>query len=136
MSPTTKLTRDLKWESLLDKFFLENMKRPFVWGEWDCGLFAAGAIQVMTGVDLAEPYRGRYSDEAGARALGSAESIAESIGLQECPPNFAHRGDLVLLSNTPDPCLGILGMDGRAVMVTDNGLTFLKRTRILRSWHV
>jgi len=133
------MTRLADWDRLLDAFLQENLKRPFEFGTWDCGLFTAGAIQAMTGVDLAETYRGTYHSEEEAKALGTPEEIVGKSALADfgCEPNFAHRGDLVLLSNPPlNPCLGILGLDGRAIMATDEGLTWVPRERVLKSWHV
>jgi hypothetical protein len=121
------------WEGLLDTFFQENRLRSFEIGVWDCGLFSAGAIQAITGIDLAEPYRGTYSSPEDV----SLEDIVSQTKLEECPPNYAHRGDLLLLRNSPNPpCLGILGLDGQGMMVTDNGLARIPRDRVLRSWHV
>lgn len=130
------MTRVKDWERVLDKLFQANRSRPFAWGTWDCGIFAADAIQAMTGVDLAESYRGTYSTETEARLLGTVEEIVGKTELKECPPNFAHRGDLLLVTNPGTPCLGILSLNGRAVIVTDNGLALLPRTAILRSWHI
>ena len=125
------------WEGLLDEFFQANLSRSFQWGEWDCGLFAAGAIQAMTGEDLASEYRGNYSSALEAAHFGGAERIAELAGLDEILVGFAGRGDLVLLANDPhDPCLGILGLDGRAVMVTGSGLAWVDREKVLRAWKV
>jgi hypothetical protein len=120
----------------LGELFQVNRSRPFAWGTWDCGIFAADAIQAMTGVDLGAGYRGQYSSAAEAALFGTVEEIVAKTELTPCPPNFAHRGDLLLVTNPRTACLGILGLDGRAVIVTDNGLAWLPRTAILRSWHI
>ena len=55
------------WEKILHDT-LETMKeRPFVWGTFDCCLFAADIVQALTGVDYAAGYRGTYHSEAEAR---------------------------------------------------------------------
>ena len=41
--------------------------RPFLWGEFDCCLFAADCTASVCGVDPAENYRGKYTTETGAK---------------------------------------------------------------------
>ena len=47
---------------------VERMRRlPFEWGTQDCGVGLAGNLTLaLTGVDVAAPWRGRYSTQAGA----------------------------------------------------------------------
>ncbi len=64
------LTRQPHWATRgLHAFLLARARAPFVWGANDCALFAADAIEAMTGVDIASDFRGRYHDEASAQAL-------------------------------------------------------------------
>lgn len=87
------------WPSRLEASLLAARRRPFEWGAHDCCLFAAGAVEACTGVDLAAEYRGGYSDEAGARALleqlGGLQAMAGQVG-PEIAPRLAAAGDIGL----------------------------------------
>lgn len=44
-------------------------RQAFVWGETDCIMATCNHIRDVTGIDPAAPWRGSYSDGAGAQAL-------------------------------------------------------------------
>ncbi|MBL0374040.1 hypothetical protein JJB09_18625 [Rhizobium sp. KVB221] len=64
-----KLTRRDDWHPRLLDYVHAQERTPFNWGQSDCLLFVAGAIEAMTGEDVAAPYRGKYSSFEEARAL-------------------------------------------------------------------
>lgn len=90
------------WRARLDKMFDEIRRTPFDWATGhDCALaLASGAIRALTGVDVAAPYRGKYSNEIGAIKLlkqhgfDNLEALAASL-LPEIPVSRAHLGDIV-----------------------------------------
>lgn len=90
------------WEQRLYAFTRGHLRTPYAWGTHDCALFAAGAIEVITGQDIASEWRG-YEDEAGAHEaldrLGcdSVADLPERFGLEPCSPSEARRGDVVLV---------------------------------------
>ena len=47
-------------------------RTQFVWGRTDCILATCDHVQRCTGIDPAAPWRGSYSDEAGATAIYEA----------------------------------------------------------------
>lgn len=47
----------------------EWQRAKFVWGETDCIMATCNYIMDVTGIDPAAPWRGSYSDEAGAQAI-------------------------------------------------------------------
>ncbi|QDP65857.1 MAG: hypothetical protein Unbinned7865contig1001_56 [Prokaryotic dsDNA virus sp.] len=47
----------------------EWRKTEFVWGSADCIMSVCDYILDQTGIDPAAPWRGTYSDEAGAQAI-------------------------------------------------------------------
>lgn len=112
------------WPSRLH-VYVESMRDvPFSYGTFDCGLFAAGCIDAMTGLDLAEDLRG-YTDRRecleGCRLLcGSAsirklgEYIAARYELGEVPILMAQRGDLAIVKNRR---FGIIALSGTEIMV-------------------
>ena len=78
-------------------------------------MWTADVVMAMSvdGIDLAAPYRGTYSDAAGAAAViadatggGTLEDlmvmIAAQYTLPEVAPTFAWRGDIALF-DTPLP---------------------------------
>jgi hypothetical protein len=80
----------------LADYMLECVKRPFAWGEWDCALFVADIVQIMTGIDPAREWRGTYSTAADAVALwatlGGSDAICESLGTLH--HGFPRDGDI------------------------------------------
>lgn len=44
-------------------------REPFQWGRGDCILSVCDHVAAVTGIDPAAPWRGSYSDEAGAEAI-------------------------------------------------------------------
>lgn len=139
----------------LDTFLRENANQPFVWSQWDCCLFAANAIQAMTGVDIASDFRGKYTNEASAFALiksvtggttvaDAAAYCAQKHGLTEWvgtdgkpTPLRAMRGDLVVISNAGDLIAGVVDLSGRYVAaMSETGIIRLSIRSIVRAWHV
>src|SRR5690349_271236 len=106
------VTRLPDWEERLTEIIRARHRAPFAWGQFDCALFACDAVLAMTGVDLAEPFRGRYADALGAlRAirkftsggnLGDVARIqAAAFTIPEVDPPFAMLGDVVLGDGGP-----------------------------------
>jgi len=141
------------WESRLESYLLENRKRPFKYGSWDCALFVCGAIEAMTGNDPAAWFRGRYTSRAEARELmrektGTAnfyhffESMAAEFHMPEVAMTLAHRGDMVLVETGGACSLGIVGLDGQRIILAGEtragvqGLGFVGLDRGVRAWRV
>jgi hypothetical protein len=130
--------------------FLKQAKStPFKWGSNDCCLFAANAVLAITGTDLADDFRGKYTDEASAFALiktvtggttvaDAAAYCAKKHNLTEyAHPLMAKRGDLVVISNAGNLIAGVVHLNGREVVsVNDQGMVRLPITSITRSWSI
>jgi hypothetical protein len=144
------LKRIEHWETRAFHTFLEERcGAPFVWGENDCALFAADAIKSITGIDIAESFRGKYSDEAsaieaiktitgGSTLTDAAVWCATRAGLAELKyPLMARRGDLVLVDRGDGTLIaGVVHLGGaHAVSVGPKGLVRLRITSIVRAWH-
>jgi hypothetical protein len=142
------LTRKPDWQSCLSSYVLECAAKPFRYGELDCGLFVAGAIEAMTGVDVAGDLRGVYATRKEAfgtirRLAGRAsmEAIAECIaarcGAQEVPVAFAQRGDAVQLGRGRAATLGIVAMHGTEILApAKDGLVRMEMSKAVRAWHI
>lgn len=110
------LERLTDWRSRLSQHIEAERFRPFVWGEHDCCLWICDCIKVMTGVDIAEPYRGQYENAFGAikqmRLIDNVKTV-HSLALKRIGPTkpwqFAKTGDIVA-ANLPN--LGVGEMDG------------------------
>jgi hypothetical protein len=127
----------------------DSAKKPFKWGEWDCCLSAASAIESFTGTDIADDFRGKYTDEDTAFALikevtggstvaDAAAYCAEKYGLTEYKfPLMAKRGDLVVAANGDTLIAACVHLNGRHIVsVSERGLVRLPITKITRSWSV
>jgi len=92
------------WRARLAAEMDRQRRDAFAWGRHDCAIgFAAGIVEALTGVDLAQDYRGRYRTQAGAlRPL--RDSGAAGLGdfaatmLPEIHPSRARVGDLGIIA--------------------------------------
>lgn len=90
-----------EWPERLNRFLMAADRKRFEWGVHDCCLFAARAVQELTGQDFAAPFYDQYDDALSASRLlvkhGGVRGIATSALGEEIPPLTAGRGDIVLL---------------------------------------
>lgn len=110
------------WQPRLRAYLANVQREPFQYGRLDCGLFAAGAVAAMTGMDPARKWRGRYSTFKGAlRALrkdGFDDQVAVARALfQEIPVLTAREGDWAVVDGDGGPALGVVVGAQIAVMM-------------------
>ena len=128
------------WETLLAEYLDKCLNKPFVWGEHDCCLFAANVIKIITGVDFAAPFRGKYSTQLGAiRALkrygsGDLTSTLNMIFGEPVSKLNVRRGDVALVANSGEPAMAIVFNGLWYVGV--NGLVKTTMTDALVFWRV
>ncbi len=145
--PTTQLRRRHDWPERLAGVLRAARGQGFRWGDHDCALFAARAVEAMTGHDPAAGFRGRYKTRRGAYgrlrrfAAGglaeAAEKIAKTLRAEEIAPATAGRGDVVLVAAATGEALGVIDLSGRGIAVTGpDGLSILPRSAALRAWRV
>jgi hypothetical protein len=143
------MKRSTHWATReLNQHIISRAKAPHVYGSNDCCTFAADGIKAMTGVDIAEDFRG-YTTEAGALkaikkvAGGStvedaASYCAKKYELTELKfPLMAQRGDLVLIEEADGLKMGLIHLSGACAVVP--GETELRRvalTAIKRAWRI
>ena len=126
------------WHNRLIAVIRAAEKRPFLWGEHDCCLFAADCAEAMTGDNFADGWRGTYDSETGAkkallRGGGSLEKVLIKY-LDEVPVKMAQRGDIAVVENGDTRCAGVIY--GGAVWVPgEEGLVCL-RIKPLSTWRV
>lgn len=129
-------------------FLVARRTVPFAWGTNDCAIFAADAIEAITGTDIAAEFRGKYTNELGA--LRAVKEIAGGVELADATaycarkygleqydyPLLAKRGDLVVVRNSDGAEItGVIGLDGRYVLSPgDEGLVQLPITSVVMAW--
>lgn len=101
------------WRTALADYVHRVAHLSFQWGEHDCALFAAGAVEVMTGEDIAAPYRGRYKTMAGGlramRKTGHDDHVAYFASLfEEIHPSHATVGDIAVIAIDEGEALGVV----------------------------
>lgn len=126
------ITRKDNWPEILASE-IAAADRPFVWGEWDCCLFAAHVVRAMTGEDFAKSFRGYRTKNDALKLLkqhGGVSGIASKF-LPEIPTTFACRGDVVEIDDALGICIGQWSM-----FLTETGLVQLPTLDGVRAWSV
>lgn len=126
------------WHNRLIAVIRAAEKRPFLWGEHDCCLFAADCAEAMTGDNFADGWRGTYDSETGAkkallRGGGSLEKVLAKY-LDEVPVKMAQRGDIAVVENAGTRCAGVIY--GGAVWVPGGEGLVCLRIKPLSTWRV
>jgi len=136
------------WQSELSRYLLSCERTPFSYGHLDCGLFAAGAIETMTGVDIAWQLRGKYHSRTEAftavkELCGKATmaAIADHLfalyGIPEIRVLSAQRGDIVQLRAGRLSSLGVVAMHGTEICCpTKSGIRRTPLIQATRAWHI
>ena len=99
------------WQIRLAAYLNDCSRRQLAYGQHDCALFAAGAVQAMTGIDLADGWRGRYSTLRGGLRVLRAQGYRDHIALAAAhlPEIAAPRpGDLAAIDTPDGPALGVV----------------------------
>lgn len=124
----------------LSAFIQSRLNTAFEWGTHDCCLFAADAVKLQTGADLASEYRGHYRSALGAnRALRKHGHLSLTSVLNEklgnpIPRLNAMRGDIVLMNVDGQEVVGVYF---RQVFVPgENGLVLLPINEAIHVWRV
>ena len=126
------------WHNRLISVIRAAEKRPFLWGEHDCCLFAADCAEAMTGDNFANGWRGTYDSETGAkkallRGGGSLENVLAKY-LDEVPVKMAQRGDIAVVENSGTLCAGVIY--GGAVWVPGEAGLVCLRIKPLSTWRI
>lgn len=120
------MQRRSDWLARLNAYIAAAHGRAFEYGKHDCALFAGGAIEAMTGEDLAAPFRGAYSTlghgmKAVMRAGYNGPFDLLRAHLAAIPIAQAQVGDLAMLKTPAGPAIGVV-QGARIFYVTDRGL--------------
>lgn len=125
------------WERRLSAYLAEPGRDVFEWGRQDCALFAAGAVEAVTGVHPFPEVAGTYSDAEGAaevlRGLGGTLFRTIDSAFPRKEPGFAQRGDLVFAQKAVGVCMGARGV---FLQLDFPGFAFLPRDTFTHAWEV
>lgn len=107
------MSRLPNWRHRLASYVSDKARAEFDPGQTDCALFAAGAVEAVTGHDPAQGHRGRYNTiQGGLRRLrksGTTDHVAMAARLfAEIPVSYAQPGDLAVLASDDGPALGVV----------------------------
>lgn len=126
------------WPQRLYAAIEQRRRLPHAWGSNDCALMAADLVRAMTGEDFGAPFRGRYSDADGARAILAAlghpdlASLADSFLPRLERPR---RGDVLLLPSRNGDYLAIAHSSG-AIGPGPTGVEIVSRIGLKACWGV
>lgn len=140
------MTRKSNWDELLATFMLQRHHQPFKWGSNDCVTFAFDWINVCTGIDYGEGYRGTYKDKLGAAKVlakhnvGDAETLVETFSntfFREQPLLMTMRGDIVSgnRGEEGDVAVGVC-VGAMVAFVGKHGIEHVPLMECRRSWHI
>lgn len=110
------IVRRPDWRARLADLVVARRFLPMQWGQRDCCLFAADAVNAITGIDFAEGLRGYSSAKGAVRALRRAgfSSVIAYVDLRLPRAERPRDGDVVGL-----PCPEASGLD--VLMIADGG---------------
>lgn len=131
------------WNARLTDYLLAAGRQQIEPGRFDCMLFAAGAVRVMTGTDLAADYRGRYSTLKGGlrvlKRLGYADHVALIDALLGDRVGWMalRSGDVAAVpGDDGTPAIGVVTGDLIRCLAADGGLATVSLDAALFGWRV
>lgn len=129
------------WRTALADYVQLASTEPFQWGRHDCALFAAGAVQVMTGEDFAADYRGKYQTLRGGLRLLKKAGLANHAEMaaslfEEVHPSQAMVGDVAAVEEDGAIALGIVQGELIYVLRPDAGIATVPLLRATRAFRV
>jgi hypothetical protein len=120
----------------LSEYVLSKKSQPFEYGVNDCCLFAAGAVEVITGENPIPEFIGAYDSlKTSIKALktlgsGTLEKTMDAK-FTEIQIGYAQTGDLAF----HDGSIGVI-IDADALFVSDDGLVRISRDNWTKAWSV
>ena len=130
------------WTVRVHEYLEMKHGTPFKWGESDCCLFACNIVMVMTGVDIAKKWRGKYKTARGAkrflkRGLNTVtEETMEEFNCAEVKIPFRRRFDLALIESGQGLALGVINAHGNVWAQGENKMEEMPSSCILRVWRI
>lgn len=122
---------------LLSRYLNQVRAKRFRPGTHDCGLYVAGWVLMLTGVDHGAPWRGRYRSMDRLYEVMRAEGFDSHVDyvaslFPEVAPAMAQAGDLAVVDGA---ALGIVSGD-RVFVLRPDGVGHVSRLRAQRAFKV
>jgi hypothetical protein len=115
------------WHSKLLAYIDLQEREPFAYGINDCLLMTAGAVEVVTGVDHAAPFRGKYQTmQEGRGLIGRPVLKFMREKFPEIHVSQAHDGDIAAKKIRREWTFGVL-IGPHFYVQTETGLGILPR---------
>lgn len=122
------MMRVLDWRSRLIEWGVQQIGKPFKWGQTDCAMLVRRALEECFGRDLV-PHVPQWSDRRRAqrtlKKYGSWRSMLLSLGAEERPINFARTGDVIWMDEPTEPVGGEaygVWLDAACLVSSDEGV--------------
>lgn len=130
--------RFLGWRVRLQAYLTDWQGAEFRYGKHDCALFAAGAVQAMTGRDLARGLRGYRTEAGGVRKVRKAgyRDHVDVFGQNLPAAERLRVGDVAVVESDGGLALGVVQGRGVFVMRPDQGLTMVPLSYAVRGFAV
>lgn len=97
--PLQPLRRLHDWPERLAAYLARQLNTRFEWGTHDCVLFAAGAVQAITGAQvLPVQWASRAAAAQALRSRGGLVAAVDGVLPRIASPAHAWRGDVVLVT--------------------------------------
>ena len=131
------------WQTHLHHYLSANKNREFAWGDWDCCVFANGALKAISGLSVMPPeLQWRNESEAmtaiqdyGRTFANAIKMACRSAGLEPIDVQQITAGDLCVYMNDNEELCGIC--DGFALISpSDHGYAFNKCETARLAWRV
>lgn len=135
------LIRRYDWRVRLGRWLRSINDRAVRPGQHDCCLFGAGAIRAQTGVDLAAPFRGRYTTFAGGRRILRRAGYADHIALiadwlPEAHVSEALDGDIAIVPTEEGDAVAVVQGAVVYVLTPSGGLGMAPMAPVTRLFKV
>ena len=112
--------------------------RPFIWGQWDCCLFALSHVDCITGSHHYSAFRNLCDDAGSAQAVldgmgGLEQGLVSLFGPPLGAVLRAQRGDIVLYDIGRGPSMGVVALNGTHFCAISDQCAGLAQYRISRA---
>ena len=122
--------RPAGWRGRLFAYLAEVQGKRFEYGTLDCTLFACGAVEAITGVDLGAEYRGKYTSYARGLAMLRKHGLMDQVDMaaslfERISPAETIAGDVIVVRSEEGPSLGVVQGSGKAFVMTLEGMSMV-----------
>ena len=127
--------------------FLEKIKnKPFQYGTLDCAIFTVSAVDSQIGTKLKSKLFGKYKNlkdiakrikEIGKGGYTKAiEKICKDNKFKEISPDYAQRGDAVIMKEKNKILVGFIGLNNKPIFISKQGIVEEEKDVIVKAWRI